>query len=106
MTKAELLNSLIDTHEQTHHVDSNGEKFTIDYWYSYCSKCDSLVCAEDSDEWIFRIFACDCRNEEETEALVWKRVEAKDDDRQEEFWEREQEMLKQAEDRWSEGWIA
>jgi hypothetical protein len=106
MTKHEILNSLIDEHGRTDGVNSYGDYFCVDHWRSYCSTCKAIVNAEDSGEWISRVFACDCRSQEENEDLVSQRNELLDDIRQAEFWESERKNLMDAEARWSEGWIA
>lgn len=106
MTNAELLKALTVETSREWYKASDGSDFTISTWEFHCTKCNQIVSHEDSDEWIFKVYDCSCRNSDENESLIWAFNQADDDRRQGEFWETEQASLMEAEARWSEGWIA
>ena len=106
MTNEQILAALAMTTSDEHYKDSDGGDFTIYTWMYRCTKCNEFVSHEDTDENIFRVWDCSCRESDDNEKLIWAWNTAEDERRQAEFWETEQASLTQAEARWSEGWTA
>jgi hypothetical protein len=106
MTNAKILAALTMTTSEETYTSFDGQSFTISTWMYRCDGCNQIVGHEDTDENVFSVWGCECRDSDENEALIWKHVEDEDDRRQAEFWETEQESLRQAEARWSGGEIA